>query len=66
MQMEPVNVIDMIRRCQLGGRLYSDQAFTAEPMSIMPELKANPEGDTTPCTAVIGRSGRVLVVRPQP
>merc|ERR1719171_2364268 len=42
-QMEPVNVVDMIRRCQLGGRLYSDQDFTAEPSNIMPELKTNPE-----------------------
>jgi len=38
-QMEPVNVVDMIRRCQLGGRMYNDQNFTAEPAQIMPELK---------------------------
>ena len=44
-QLDPVNVVDMIRRCQLGGRLYSDQTFTAEPQQIMPELKTNPEGD---------------------
>jgi hypothetical protein len=42
-QLDPVNVVDMIRRCQLGGRLYSDQTFTAEPHQVMPELKTNPE-----------------------
>lgn len=42
-QLEPVNVIDMIRRCQLGGRLYSDQSFPSEPGQILPESKANPE-----------------------
>ena len=42
--LESINVVDMIRRCQLGGRLYSDQVFIAEPPQIMPELKSNPEG----------------------
>eukprot|EP00656_Telonema_subtile_P009639 TRINITY_DN14546_c0_g1_i1.p1 TRINITY_DN14546_c0_g1~~TRINITY_DN14546_c0_g1_i1.p1 ORF type:complete len:891 (-),score=136.25 TRINITY_DN14546_c0_g1_i1:147-2819(-) len=43
-QLEPVNVVDMIRRCQLGGRMYNDQSFTAEPAQIMPELKQMLEG----------------------
>jgi len=38
-RIEPVNVVDVIRRCQLGGRLYNDQNFTPEPPQIMPELK---------------------------
>ena len=32
-RIEPVNVVDVIRRCQLGGRLYNDQNFTPEPVS---------------------------------
>ena len=39
MQLEPINVLDVMRRCQLGGRMFNDQHFTAEPSQIMPDLR---------------------------